>query len=66
MDDLDNLKAVLRPDEVAEILRVSISTIYRLIDAGKLPAFHVGAQKRIRSKDLRTYVTTTDLREDLY
>jgi excisionase family DNA binding protein len=32
-------KENLRLDEVAEILRISRSTIYRMIDNGDLPAF---------------------------
>lgn len=39
-------------EEAAELLRVHKLTIYRWIQMGKLPAFKVGAQYRIRRKDL--------------
>lgn len=39
--------------EVAELLDVSHSTVWRWIRAGKLPAFRVGSRNlRIRSRDL--------------
>lgn len=38
--------------EVAERLRVRTMTIYRWIEAGKLPALQVGKHYRIRTGDL--------------
>jgi excisionase family DNA binding protein len=38
--------------EVAERLRVRTMTIYRWIEAGKLPALRVGKHYRIRGGDL--------------
>lgn len=35
-------KALLRPDEVASILRVSRSTVYRWVEEGRLPALKPG------------------------
>lgn len=61
--DLADLKRILRPDEVADELRVSRSTVYRLIEEGKLPHVKVGGQKRIRRCDLLAYLTPENMRE---
>lgn len=61
-----NKKAILRPDEVADELRVSRDTIYRLIREGKLVAIRVGFQLRIRAEDYREFTRRVDLREELY
>ena len=42
--------------EVAESMRVSTMTVYRLIRAGALPALRVGKHFRIREADLGTYL----------
>jgi excisionase family DNA binding protein len=43
--------------EVAELLRVSTMTVYRLIRAGELPAKRVGGRLlRVQDCDLRDYV----------
>jgi len=41
------VKRYYRPDEVAEILRISLKTVYRRIEDGSLPAIQVGAVYRI-------------------
>jgi excisionase family DNA binding protein len=43
--------------EVADALRVSSMTIYRLIKTGDLPAVRVGKSFRIRETDLKDYLT---------
>jgi len=48
---------LLTVDEVAEILRVSPSTVYRRIQAGELPAIKLGhRQVRIKQEDLDAYI----------
>jgi excisionase family DNA binding protein len=42
--------------EVAEHMRVSNMTVYRLIKAGQLPAIRVGKNYRIRDADLGQYL----------
>jgi excisionase family DNA binding protein len=44
--------------EVADVLRVSNMTVYRLIKAGQLPALRVGKNYRIRSQDLDEFLVT--------
>lgn len=42
--------------EVAAALRVSTMTVYRLINAGELPAARIGRSFRIREQDLDVYL----------
>ena len=42
--------------EVADHMRVSNMTVYRLIKAGDLPAIRVGKNYRIRGADLAQYL----------
>ena len=42
--------------EVADILRVSSMTVYRLIKAGELPAVRVGKSYRVAEEDLDKYL----------
>jgi excisionase family DNA binding protein len=46
----------LTPSEVAEQLRVSTMTVYRLIKAGDLPAARIGKSFRIREDDVDSYL----------
>jgi excisionase family DNA binding protein len=43
--------------EVAEQLRVSTMTVYRLCRAGDLPSIRVGSSIRIKREDLAQYLT---------
>jgi len=42
--------------EVATSLRVSTMTVYRLINAGELPAARIGRSFRVRTEDLERFV----------
>ena len=42
--------------EVADHMRVSNMTVYRLIKSGTLPALRVGKNYRIRARDLESYL----------
>ena len=48
--------------EVAEHMRVSNMTVYRLIKAGQLPAIRVGKNYRIRDADLAEYLDASRTR----
>ncbi len=54
MQSTDHLLTV---HEVAEIMRVSNMTVYRLIRAGELRAARVGRGYRIRERDVEAYLT---------
>lgn len=49
-------KKALSPEEVAELLGVSRSTIYREMSRGKLPSTKVGARRLIMLPDLEAYL----------
>jgi excisionase family DNA binding protein len=51
--------------EVADHMRVSNMTVYRLIKSGQLPAIRVGKNFRIRGRDLEAYLdaSTTQVHE---
>ncbi len=46
----------LTVNEVAQILRVSKMTVYRLINQGDLPAVRVGRGYRVREEDVHRYL----------
>lgn len=46
----------LTPAEVAEQLRVSSMTVYRLIKSGELRAARIGKSYRIREEDVDAYL----------
>jgi excisionase family DNA binding protein len=50
--------------EVADHMRVSNMTVYRLIKAGELPAIRVGKNYRIRGRDLVAYLDASSTRPD--
>ena len=46
----------LTPAEVADMLRVSTMTVYRLIKAGDIPALKVGKSYRLREDDVDRWI----------
>lgn len=55
--DYPQFDQVLRVQEAADILKVSRSTIFRMVEAGELPALHFGGKTiRIRAKDLQDFI----------
>ena len=50
---------LLRPEEVAPRLSVSMSTLRRLITAGRLPVVRVGHAIRIRPQDLEGFIASS-------
>lgn len=47
---------VLTIPQVAERLKVSRNTVYRLISAGEIPVVEVGSVSRIAEVDLQDYI----------
>jgi excisionase family DNA binding protein len=48
----------LTVQEVADLLRVSSMTVYRLIKAGDLPAVRVGRSFRVSDRDVDAYLAS--------
>lgn len=45
--------------EVAEIMRVSKMTVYRLVHSGELPAVRVGRSFRVHEKAVKDYLDSS-------
>lgn len=45
--------------EVAEIMRVSKMTVYRLVHSGELPAVRVGRSFRVHEKAVKHYLDSS-------
>lgn len=56
--DLTGTEGFLTTEEVLAYLQVNLRTVYRLIDAGKLPAVRVGRQWRFRRKDIDAWLNS--------
>ncbi len=52
----DSPRRLMTTEEVIAYLRVNPRTVYRLIQAGDLPAVRVGRQWRVRRGDLDTWL----------
>ena len=48
----------LTVQEVAQLMRVSSMTVYRLIKSGELPAVRVGRSFRVAEGDVDTYLAS--------
>lgn len=55
---------LLTVGEVAQVMRVSNMTVYRLIKSGQLGAIRVGKNYRIRSSDVDRYLTDRSVHID--
>jgi excisionase family DNA binding protein len=53
---------LLTVGEVAQIMRVSNMTVYRLIKSGQLAAIRVGKNYRLRRKDVERYLSERAVR----
>ncbi|MBS2964953.1 helix-turn-helix domain-containing protein [Actinocrinis puniceicyclus] len=53
--ELDEL-SLLKVGEVAEVMRVSKMTVYRMVHSGELPTLRVGRGFRVPAKAVREYL----------
>ena len=51
-----NSNGLMTLEEVAQFMRVSYNTVYRLVTTGKLKSLRAGRQYRIRREDLEEYL----------
>jgi excisionase family DNA binding protein len=51
-----NSNAFLTTEQVLDYLQINLRTVYRLIQAGKLPALRVGRQWRFRKSDIDAWL----------
>ena len=55
---------LLTVGEVADAMRVSNMTIYRLIKSGQLPTIRVGKNYRVRESDMNQYLSERSVHPD--
>jgi len=53
---LNNGKEIMTVNEVAEFLKISTVTTYRLVQEGKISAFKVGRSWRVKRTDLNEFI----------
>ncbi len=58
MDSVQNRPRFMTVAEVAELMRVSTMTVYRLIKAGDLPAVRFGKSYRLDEADVDRYLAS--------
>ena len=56
VSELDGRRHFMTVAEVAQLMRVSTMTVYRLIKAGELSAIRVGRSYRLRPDDVDLYL----------
>ncbi len=58
-----DLPRFLRPDEVADVLSVSVSQVYTLMRSGQLPAVKIGRRGvwRVSSESLEAFIAQLEL-----
>ena len=54
-------ESLLSPLQVKEILHISRSAVYRLLDSGELPSFKIGKRIVVRRSDMENYVNRCQL-----
>jgi len=62
MPEIDMADPLLTVSEVAERMRVSNMTVYRLIKSGQLAAIRVGKNYRLRGNDVEQYLADRAVR----
>jgi len=50
------VQTLLTIDEVADFLRLSKDTVYRMVQSGKMPAAKVGTQWRFRRDEVESWL----------
>ena len=55
---IEGKKEALKPEEVAQILGVSLKQIYRLAKKGQLPSLKVASSVRFDPHDVATWIRT--------
>ena len=52
------IEALLSLDEVAKVLRISESGVYRLVRSGELPRVKVGNRTLFQPRDVRAFIAS--------
>lgn len=54
---------LLKPAEVAETLRISVSKVYQMLAANELPAIRIGAAVRVPRSSLEAWVLEQQIKQ---
>ncbi len=54
----------LTAEEVAEFLRLPLSTVYKLVQEKRLPGFKVGKHWRFRKEAINSWIKEQELRQE--
>jgi excisionase family DNA binding protein len=52
-------KLLLTVTEASQVLAISRSKLYELLNSGHLPSVHIGRSRRIRMKDVQDFVDSS-------
>lgn len=55
-DHVPNINRLPKAEEVAELLNISRSFVYLLMQTGQIPTVRLGQSCRVRPKDLEEYI----------
>ena len=61
MDQQKKIEKFFTAQELAEVLKVNIMTIYRYIKAGKLTAYKIGKEYRIDKKSFEQFILNSKI-----
>jgi excisionase family DNA binding protein len=54
--DMPKIEKLLKGNEVARLLNISRSRAYILMQTGVIPTVRIGKSRRVRPRDLETYI----------
>ncbi|MGD0292053.1 MAG: helix-turn-helix domain-containing protein [Candidatus Binataceae bacterium] len=58
------MTSVLTLEEVAELLHVHPSTVYRLLKNRRIPAFKIGSDWRFNQESIQSWIKELEIAED--
>ena len=58
--EIEPTKLLLTVIEASQVLAISRSKLYELLNSGHLPSVHIGRSRRIRMKDVEDFVNGND------
>ncbi|MEW9097273.1 MAG: helix-turn-helix domain-containing protein [Clostridiaceae bacterium] len=58
IDESHKTDEIMTITEVAEYLKISEVTTYKLVQEGKMPAFKIGRHWRVKKSDLTEFIET--------
>jgi len=59
------VEALLTTQEVANILKVTVRTVYSLLESGELPGVKIGRVWRVSEDDLQAFIARQKIAQDM-